>query len=49
MKKKRLSWVSLVLVLGHLAIIAGLTLSARAERRAPAARPAISILDELRD
>ena len=46
----RLSWVSVVLLLGHLAMVVGLALTARAERPMhSAARPETSILHSLRD
>jgi hypothetical protein len=46
----RLSWVSVVLLLGHLAMVVGLALAARTERPThPAARPDLSILNCLRD
>jgi len=46
----RLSWVSVLLLLGHLAMVVGLALAARSERpmHAPI-RPETSILNSLRD
>ena len=42
----RLSWVSVVLLLGHLAMVVGLALAARTERPAPhAMNPETSILN----
>ncbi len=46
----RLSWMSVVLLLGHLVMIAGLLASAHAKRPTTHAdRPDLSILNGLRD
>ena len=46
----RLSWVSVVLLLGHLAMVVGLALAARTERPThPTVRAETGILNCLRD
>ena len=47
---RRFSWIEMVLVFGHLVIVAGLWVSAFAERRVQTPRfPSISILDSLEE
>ncbi len=49
-KTIRLSWVTVVLLLGHLILIAELWVSARSPRQSPTAgKPGMSILEGLGD